>query len=312
MNSKAPFSVLTVAIICLLPLTSGQTSYSMEHTSTSSSSNSTSSQQTVGFGSTEQFGGQGRQRDDGDQPSRPANLGASNSPPSSARPTPTTKEYEQDLENMGATPLSKNATYLAVSPSTDTPTPTVNCPGPIDVATGEGYVDQDGNCAIACYNNLVLNQAGDNCGCQPTFQLDPVEIKCGCPSPWVIRRGKCVLLPSQAVGRSSHKKRSLNGQIPFEVEMLHGKYPRTDVDRKNCPNNEIACPLSHGGFECVDPDVAIDNCGGCASTPKGVNCFNMTMPGLKNMGCNAGTCQAISCHKGYRLLDGKCIRNPRR
>lgn len=291
----------------------------MEHTSTSSSSNSTSSQQTVRIGSTEPFGGQGRARDDGEQPSRQANLGddlsATNASPSSAQPTPTTKEdYGKDLDHMGATPLPTNATYLTDSSPTDAPTPTVNCPGPIDVATGEGYVDQDGNCAIACYNNLVLNEAGDNCGCQPTFQYDPVEIKCGCPSPWVIRRGKCVLLPSQAARsrQSNHKKRSLNGQIPFGVEMLHGKYPRTDVDRKNCPDSEISCPLSQGGFECVDPHFAIDNCGGCASTGQGVNCLNMTIQGLENMGCNAGTCQATSCQKGYRLVDGACIRNPRK
>ncbi|EFP85070.1 hypothetical protein PGT21_005230 [Puccinia graminis f. sp. tritici] len=317
MNSKVSFSVLAVAIICLLPMTSGHSTYSMEQTSSSSSSNSTTSQGTITVGSTEQPRWRDHAPDEGSQPSKSSDQDDdddSESAPESEKPTRTTPgSYGQEPEYMGGAPYSKNSTYISDPsvPSPDTPTPTVNCPGPTDPATGEGYLDSDQNCAIACYNNLVLNQAGDACVCPPTFQFDPVEVKCICRSPFVLRGSKCVLLPSQVAGaRHSNKKRSLNSQLPFGVEMLHGKYLRTEVDRLNCPSNEISCQMPSGGYECLDPDVTLDSCGGCLSAGTGVDCRNMT--GAGDVGCSAGVCQAITCQKGYRLIDGKCIRNPRR
>ncbi|PLW15881.1 hypothetical protein PCANC_02836 [Puccinia coronata f. sp. avenae] len=299
-------------------MTSGQTSYSMEHTSTSSSSNSTSSQGTVNYDSTELPGWQSHQKDDGDQPSQATALGDesldSNSSPQFSQPSPTVKEnHEEEPEYIANSPLPTNTTVISDSSPSDTPTPTLNCPGPFDPATGEAYLDPDGNCAIACYNNLVLNDAGDACVCAPTFQFDPVEVKCICASPYVLRHGKCVLLPSQAArARHSNKKRSLNAQVPLGVEMLHGKYPRTDLDRLHCPDSEIACPMQSNGYECLDPDVTLENCGGCAATGKGVNCNNITMAGLVEVGCSAGVCVAINCLPGFRAVDGTCIRNPRR
>lgn len=316
MNSKVSFSILAVAITCLLPMASGQLTYSMNQTSTSSSSNSTTSEATITISSTQQDPRwRDRHLDDGYAPSKTGGPDeTSASAPEPEKPSRTMPgSYGEEAEYMGDSSLPTNSTHIVDTsvPSSENPTPTTNCPGPLDPATGEGYLDSDENCAIACYNNLVLNQAGDACVCRPTFSFDPVEVKCICRSPFVLRGSKCVLLPSQlANSRHSNKKRSLNSQLPFGVEMLHGKYPRTDVDRLNCPDTEISCPMPTGGYECLDPDVTLDSCGGCISTGQGVDCRNMT--GAGEVGCNAGVCQAITCEMGYRLIDGKCIRNPRR
>ncbi|KAH9453313.1 hypothetical protein Pst134EA_024193 [Puccinia striiformis f. sp. tritici] len=324
MNSKVSFSVLAVAILCLVPMTSSHSTYSMEQksTSTSSSSNSTSSQATVTVGSTEQPRWQDHERDEGPQPTKTSRAGdddfsdSNSSAPKSKQPSRTIPEsYEEEPDYSGDAPLARNSTFVS-DPSAsyaDTPTPTLNCPGPIDPATGEGYLDSDQNCSIACYNNLVLNQSGDACVCAPTFQFDPVEVKCVCPSPFVLRGSKCVLLPSQAAGarHSGHKKRSLNSQWTFGVEdKLHGKYLRNDVDRKFCPDSEIACRMSSGGYECLDPDVTLESCGGCSSIGTGVDCRNIT--GADEVGCYQGACQVITCGRGFRLIDGSCIRNVRR
>ncbi|KAJ7489139.1 hypothetical protein FB451DRAFT_1390313 [Mycena latifolia] len=73
-----------------------------------------------------------------------------------------------------------------------------------------------------------------------------------------------------------------------------------------CPAGTRACPVGKLEFECVSPDVDIDNCGGCASTGEGVACGDY--PGVRGAACVDGTCDVYSCHPGYSLAQGECVR----
>ncbi|KAG0146625.1 hypothetical protein CROQUDRAFT_92447 [Cronartium quercuum f. sp. fusiforme G11] len=185
----------------------------------------------------------------------------------------------------------------------------VYCQGPLDPTTGEGIIDISGSCTIACYNNLVLNQAGDNCVCPPTMHLEQVHARCVCRSPYVLSNGKCVLPPSQRAQHhsSGHKKRSMIPQTPIGPELLHGKYLRTEKDMFHCPPSEIACPLPSGGFECLDPEFSLDSCGGCSSDGTGADCWQIE--GASGVGCNAGSCLVFSCLSGFDLVENACISN---
>ncbi|MBW0462485.1 hypothetical protein O181_002200 [Austropuccinia psidii MF-1] len=199
------------------------------------------------------------------------------------------------------------------TPPTNAATPTKPCPGPLNPTTGAGALDDNGQCIIVCYNNLILNASGNDCICPPTFELDESKAKCVCRSPYVQRGCKCVLQPSQApsANRSGHKKRSLIPQIPLMKKKAPEKFQRSKIDEQNCPSGEIACPMSTaGGLECLDPMVTLTSCGGCSSTGKGVDCT--TIQGADEVGCNEGRCHIITCKWGYKLVDGTCAKKKRK
>lgn len=291
MKFQALLSVLALAILCVVPQSTGQfTSTSYVESTTIKSSNST---RTTFDTATEE-------PQNHDKDAEPAYY-------SQTHNSREGRTYDDGSLSMTKPPIDPTSTYPPDQSFSENPTPTVDCPGPQDSTTGEAVLDSDLNCGIVCYNNLILNDAGNACICPPTFQFDPVEVKCVCRSPFVQRGSKCVLLPSQAAGarHGSHKKRSLNQQLPLNFDMLHGKYLRSEVDRKHCPHNEIACPMKSGGFECLDPEVTLDSCGGCASLGTGLDCRNIT--GTEEVGCNAGICVVLTCQKGFKLLDGSCV-----
>ncbi|KAJ7100799.1 hypothetical protein B0H15DRAFT_817343 [Mycena belliarum] len=77
-----------------------------------------------------------------------------------------------------------------------------------------------------------------------------------------------------------------------------------------CPLGTHACPVGKHEFECVSPDMDIDNCGGCASTGEGLACGDY--PGVRGAACVYGTCDVYSCSLGYTLSDGECVRRAAR
>ncbi|KAJ7097577.1 hypothetical protein C8R44DRAFT_367494 [Mycena epipterygia] len=77
-----------------------------------------------------------------------------------------------------------------------------------------------------------------------------------------------------------------------------------------CPAGTRACPVGKFEFECVSPTLDVDNCGGCVSTGQGVACGDY--PGVRGAACAEGICDVYSCHYGYTLANGECVRRQKR
>ncbi|KAJ6598195.1 hypothetical protein DFH09DRAFT_1131219 [Mycena vulgaris] len=77
-----------------------------------------------------------------------------------------------------------------------------------------------------------------------------------------------------------------------------------------CPAGTSACPVGKLDFECVSLDLDLDNCGGCVSTGEGIACGDY--PGVRGAACVSGTCDVYSCHPGYTLAQGECVRRSAR
>ncbi|GAA5967027.1 hypothetical protein JCM11641_000418 [Rhodosporidiobolus odoratus] len=72
-----------------------------------------------------------------------------------------------------------------------------------------------------------------------------------------------------------------------------------DLTRRSlCPASTSACKVegSLTGFECIDVQTNLEQCGGCASAG-GVDCT--AMEGVSGVGCVAGVCEIWSCAEGY-------------
>lgn len=76
-----------------------------------------------------------------------------------------------------------------------------------------------------------------------------------------------------------------------------------------CPKGKEACPIpGTNGLtsesECLDTEVDLTSCGGCASTGVGQDCT--AIPGAWNVGCSRGSCQSklglTSCFPLIRVL----------
>lgn len=102
-----------------------------------------------------------------------------------------------------------------------------------------------------------------------------------------------------------------------------------------CPDKrEQACPFAgssstslDAGYDCIDPEYSVENCGGCSSgpSPSGTNCLACVglcslraksdarrIPAALSVGCNAGSCEIFSCKASHRLVDGECVARTRR
>ncbi|KAJ7074512.1 hypothetical protein C8F01DRAFT_1100716 [Mycena amicta] len=76
---------------------------------------------------------------------------------------------------------------------------------------------------------------------------------------------------------------------------------------KLCPAGTRTCPVGPLEYECVSPAYDVDNCGGCASTGEGIACGDY--PGVRGAACMEGVCDIYSCHHGYTLFNGDCVRS---
>ncbi|KAM0754417.1 hypothetical protein T439DRAFT_321457 [Meredithblackwellia eburnea MCA 4105] len=65
-----------------------------------------------------------------------------------------------------------------------------------------------------------------------------------------------------------------------------------------CPASHTACSVAGSvrGFECVDTQSNLEQCGACASAG-GVDCT--ALPGIDAVGCVAGQCEIWACAEGF-------------
>ncbi|BGP14713.1 hypothetical protein JCM10213_002758 [Rhodosporidiobolus nylandii] len=69
------------------------------------------------------------------------------------------------------------------------------------------------------------------------------------------------------------------------------------LGRRNlCPASHSSCNLPSGGFECIDVQANLEQCGACAEQG-GVDCT--AIEGSESVGCVAGRCEIWSCQDGY-------------
>lgn len=60
-----------------------------------------------------------------------------------------------------------------------------------------------------------------------------------------------------------------------------------------CPKSFSACTIGGSkGFECVDTQTSLEQCGGCLESGEGVDCT--TIPNVSAVGCVAGVCKSSS------------------
>ncbi|BEJ14944.1 hypothetical protein CspHIS471_0407110 [Cutaneotrichosporon sp. HIS471] len=97
-----------------------------------------------------------------------------------------------------------------------------------------------------------------------------------------------------------------------------GTPEKKDYSSFLCPAAAIACPITDGGelneladwfrvgFECIEPETELNQCGGCVVMGKGQDCS--TIANTRATACQAGTCVILSCKDGF-VSDGKaCVR----
>jgi hypothetical protein len=74
----------------------------------------------------------------------------------------------------------------------------------------------------------------------------------------------------------------------------------TTAERRDmlCPGAQVACPLTGGhlGYECIDVENNIEQCGGCA-VQGGVDCSQLD--GVDSVSCVNGSCRVWGCGPGY-------------
>ncbi|WWD18614.1 hypothetical protein CI109_103067 [Kwoniella shandongensis] len=84
-----------------------------------------------------------------------------------------------------------------------------------------------------------------------------------------------------------------------------------------CPSPLQACKTAGDGsaFQCIDPNLALESCGGCihgsfgssSSSSPAVDCT--TLPGVAQgaVACLSGQCRAYRCQDGFKLKNHACV-----
>ncbi|GAA5860417.1 hypothetical protein JCM3774_000412 [Rhodotorula dairenensis] len=108
------------------------------------------------------------------------------------------------------------------------------------------------------------------------------------------------------------------------VKRMIQQEPWESLDsRLLCPSGETACPIfpRMGTYECIDTQIELQSCGGCASKGQGEDCT--AIKGAQGVTCQSGKCLVYSCEPGFALDEsfrrtnggqGRCKRatNPKR
>ncbi|KAG8950799.1 hypothetical protein FRC03_012737 [Tulasnella sp. 419] len=89
-----------------------------------------------------------------------------------------------------------------------------------------------------------------------------------------------------------------------QITHLPADASRNENEEKLCPSGLVACPIvsqfaSELNYECVDPMMHKNFCGGCPSTGTGVDCEGLE--GASNVQCINGQCVIKRCTRGYVL-----------
>ncbi|CAK9780985.1 hypothetical protein CC85DRAFT_284606 [Cutaneotrichosporon oleaginosum] len=112
----------------------------------------------------------------------------------------------------------------------------------------------------------------------------------------------------------------------------HAPPAKKDYSTFLCPAAAVACPVAdldtitpesaaalegelasladwfRVGFECIEPETELNQCGGCLALGKGQDCA--TIANARATACDAGACKVLSCKDGYVVSpEGKlCVR----
>ncbi|GAA5826332.1 hypothetical protein JCM5353_003796 [Sporobolomyces roseus] len=68
--------------------------------------------------------------------------------------------------------------------------------------------------------------------------------------------------------------------------------------RAQCPADQLACSVGDG-YECIDAQTNLEQCGGCASDPEGQDCTAIF--GVESVTCQQGQCVVVSCVPGLQV-----------
>ncbi|EJU02019.1 hypothetical protein DACRYDRAFT_107740 [Dacryopinax primogenitus] len=173
-----------------------------------------------------------------------------------------------------------------------------------DTVTVNGFCAPNGFCADngaacttsdQCYDycgNGVCGGLGATCDSTDAFSHNQFSIACYTDGGYTCNAdgstGQCVLSASLAARKRARQQLSMG--------------PRPVSCRRD---NDSLCP-SLGGLtgemECVDLASDFENCGQC-----GIECGSME--GGAVVECVQGKCLAMSCRRGWTLLDDECVRS---
>ncbi|GAA5916232.1 hypothetical protein JCM6882_001116 [Rhodosporidiobolus microsporus] len=70
----------------------------------------------------------------------------------------------------------------------------------------------------------------------------------------------------------------------------------------DCPANYVACPVGSSlseGYECVDVQTDLEQCGGCVTNGEGQDCTDIF--GAETVTCETGRCLVLSCAPGMSV-----------
>ncbi|WVR06478.1 hypothetical protein IAU60_003509 [Kwoniella sp. DSM 27419] len=120
---------------------------------------------------------------------------------------------------------------------------------------------------------------------------------------------------------ATYSGNSFTSQPRFKRHLERLQQRQADLDARDgqadCPSPLQACKVKgdDSAFQCIDPQYAIDSCGGCingafgaASSSPAVDCTSL--PGVPAGGaiCSLGQCKAYRCEDGYKLDGNTCVK----
>ncbi|GAA6027079.1 hypothetical protein JCM8097_006095 [Rhodosporidiobolus ruineniae] len=104
------------------------------------------------------------------------------------------------------------------------------------------------------------------------------------------------------VCKKTHNGKSKKCTYPKPQPSPKAKRTLSTEERKEhlCPKDQTACSLGAGhlGFECIDVQTNLEQCGGCASGG-GMDCTQL--PGVESVACVNGSCRIGSCSPGHQF-----------
>ncbi|ORY90684.1 hypothetical protein BCR35DRAFT_349630 [Leucosporidium creatinivorum] len=132
----------------------------------------------------------------------------------------------------------------------------------------------------------VCDTTTKTCTAPPTAGV-PNGYGCGngdiCASGFCSSSDLCAVQPS---GASSKKVKRY---------VLNGSGPNVD----SCPSGQTACAVGNSlsdGFECIDSQNNLEQCGGCVTNGEGEDCT--MIHGVEAVECQQGRCIVLSCVPG--------------
>ncbi|GAA5844255.1 hypothetical protein JCM9279_001741 [Rhodotorula babjevae] len=168
---------------------------------------------------------------------------------------------------------------------------------------------QSGYCNFVTAECDTKKVLGESCASDPTYgctsglACDPSSLKCtrslggsGPAAPGASQRA-----------RSRSRRAVAQGHQAVVVARSHpaaGAAAAGLKARALCPAGRQACALAvglgssgvQGGFECVDTQSALEQCGACAAQG-GVDCT--ALPNVAAVGCVQGVCEVWACEDGF-------------